>query len=148
MNACPREPEVVDAITRGEWTAPAPGDAGLRAHAASCAACGELVTLMQALREDHAVVCRAADVPAAGTVWWRATIRARAEAAQKASRPITVAQGVAAACIAGVAATFAGIAWRAFPTLAQPDPLVMIALGLGVCIVVAPLVLVFTLARD
>jgi hypothetical protein len=147
MNACPREPEVVDAVTRGDWMQ-APGDLDdLRAHAASCVACGELVALMHALREDHAVVLRAADVPAAGTVWWRATIRARAEAAEKASRPITVAQGVAAASIAGVAAAFAGIAWRAFPSL-PPDPLVMLALGLGVCIVVAPLVLVFTLARD
>lgn len=145
MNACPREPEVVDAITRGDWIQ---ADEALRTHAASCAACGELVTLMQALREDHAAVCRAADVPAAGTVWWRATIRARAEAAEKASRPITVAQGVAAACIAGVAAAFAGAAWRLLPSFAQPDPLVMLALGLGVCIVVAPLVLVFTLARD
>jgi hypothetical protein len=145
MNACPREPEVVDAITRGDWTQAADD---LRGHAASCAACGELVTLMQALREDHAVVLRAADVPAAGTVWWRATIRARAEAAEKAARPITLAQGVAAASIAGVAAAFAGVAWRLFPTFAQPDPLVMIALGLGICIVVAPLVLVITLARD
>jgi hypothetical protein len=148
MNACPREPEVVDAITRGDWMQAGPGTDALRAHAMSCAACGELVTLMQALREDHAVVLRAADVPAAGTVWWRATIRARAEAAEKASRPITVAQGVAAAGIAGVAATFAGVAWRLFPAFTQPDPLVMLALGLGVCIVVAPLVLVFTLARD
>ncbi len=148
MNTCPREPEVVEAITRGDWTQAAPGDDDLRAHTASCAACGELVTLMEALREDHAVVLRAADVPAAGTVWWRATIRARADAAEKASRPITVAQGAATACIAGVAAAFAGVAWRAFPSLPQSDPLVMIALGLGVCIVVAPLVLVITLARD
>jgi hypothetical protein len=142
MNACAREPEVVEAITRGEI------GSDLRAHAASCAACGELVTLMQALREDHAVVLRAADVPAAGTVWWRATIRARAEAAEKAARPITLAQGVAAAAFAGVAAAFAGVAWRSFPALPQADPIVMLALGLGVCIVVAPLVLVFTLARD
>jgi hypothetical protein len=148
MNACPREPEVVEAVTRGEWMQ-APGDIGdLRAHAASCAACSELVTLAQALREDHTVACRAADVPAAGTVWWRATIRARAEAAEKAARPITLAQGVAGAGIAGVAATFAGIAWRLFPSFAQPDPLVMLALGLGVCIVLAPLVVVFALARD
>jgi hypothetical protein len=148
MNACPREPEVIEAVTRGEWMQGAPGVDDLRAHAAACAACGELVTLAQALREDHAVVCRAANVPAAGTVWWRATIRARAEAAEKASRPITLAQGLAGAAVAGVAATFAGIAWRLFPTFAQPDPLVMLALGLGVCIVVAPLVVVFTLARD
>lgn len=145
MNACPREPEVVEAVTRGEWPVTAEE---LRAHAAACAACGELVTLSQALREDHSVVCREADVPAAGTVWWRATIRARAEAAEKAARPITFAQGVASAGIAGVAAAFAGVAWRAFPSLPQPDPLVMLALGLGVCIVVAPLVVVFTLARD
>ncbi|MBI3492271.1 MAG: hypothetical protein HY047_10895 [Acidobacteria bacterium] len=148
MNACPREPEVVDAVMRGNWQQAPEALRELRAHAASCAACGELVTLAQALREDHAVVCRAADVPAAGTVWWRATIRARAEAAEKAVRPITFAQGLAGASLAGVAAAFAGIAWRTFPSLPQPDPLVMLALGLGVCIVIAPLVLVFALARD
>lgn len=145
MNACPREQEVVEAATLGGWQVGGGLD-DLRAHAASCATCGELVTLARALREDYSAVCRAADVPAAGTVWWRATIRARAEAADTAARPITVAQGVAGASIVGVAAALAGTLWRAFPSLPQPEPLILLAIG--ICIVVAPLVVVFVFAGD
>ena len=147
MTTCPREEEVVAAVARGAW-AEAEASAELQAHAASCEACGELVALSQALQDDHAVICRAADIPAAGTVFWRATIRARAEAAEHAARPITLAQGLAGAGIAGVGATLVGLAWHAVPSLPQPGGLVMLALALGLCVVVAPLVLVLTLARD
>lgn len=145
MTTCPREQEIVNAVTGGVWDQAAEE---LHTHAASCAACGELVALAQALHEDHIVACSAADVPAAGTVFWRATIRARAEAAEKASRPMTLAQGLAGAGILGVGAAFAGLMWRTVPALPEINTLVMLALGIGVCVVVAPLVLVLALARE
>jgi len=46
-----------------------------------------------ALRDDRAALCREAQPPAAGMVWWRATIRARADAARTAAQPISVLQG-------------------------------------------------------
>jgi hypothetical protein len=51
-------------------------------------------------------------VPAAGSVWWRATIRARAEAARTAGQPITLLQGIAAATAVGLLVGLGGASWR------------------------------------
>src|SRR5262249_60522240 len=62
----------------------------------------------------------------AGTVWWRATIRARAEAARGVAQPITLAQGIATACAIGLAFGLAGIAWRGLPLASFSDLVVSI----------------------
>jgi hypothetical protein len=110
-----------------------------------------------------------AHLPAAGTVWWRATIRARAEAARAVSQPITLAQGIAAACAVGLAFGLAGLAWRLLPVASFSDLVVSVdarreefaaasalvlqhalplVLGLAACLVIAPLALYLALADD
>src|SRR6185295_10024077 len=85
------------------------------AHAAECDICRDVVTVAVAIREDdfcarHEI--NAARLPSAGLVWWRATIRARAEATRVAERPMTVAQGIAGAATVGLACGLAGVAWQ------------------------------------
>jgi len=164
---CAREADALEAVAFGRWPDHA---AELRAHVAACAVCAELVDVAQALHDDRDSACREAMVPTAGIVWWRATIRARADAARTASRPITVAQGVAGACAAGLTCGFAGIAWRSLhrvdwfgeiatrvasgridltsaSTLAMEHALPL-ALALAAGLVLAPLALYITLADD
>jgi hypothetical protein len=68
--------------------------------------------LIDALRAEFEDACRDAPLPNAGGVWWRATIRARAEAARTAGQPITAVQGIAAAVTIGAVAGLGGLAWR------------------------------------
>ncbi len=68
--------------------------------------------LMEALRAEFEDACREAPLPNAGGVWWRATIRARADAARTAGQPITAAQGIAAAVTIGTIAGLGGLVWR------------------------------------
>ena len=84
---CVREGDVMEAVAFGRWPVQCPE---LVAHAASCAICADLALVMRALHEDRESLCREAQPPAAGIVWWRATIRARADAARMATKPITV----------------------------------------------------------
>jgi len=80
--------------------------------------------LIDALRAEYEETCREALLPAAGTVWWRATIRARAEAARTAERPITAWQGVAAAAVLGVVAGLGGAAWRGMAAIGHVGNLI------------------------
>ena len=164
---CPREGDVFEAIAFGRW----PDQCGdLVTHAASCDVCADLVAVARALHEDRESLCREVQPPTAGIVWWRATIRARAEAARTATQPISVLQGIAGACIVGAAAGLATIAWRSmqwvdrigelavqlesrradiatFSTLATTHGL-PIVLAIVAGLVIAPLALYFTLADD
>ena len=100
-------------------------------------------------------MCEAAPVPSAGAVWWRATIRARAEAARTAGQPITLLQGIAAATAVGLFVALAGAWWRSvapggiwferFDELVSrsasvPVPLFLsLLLVLAACLIVAPI---------
>jgi hypothetical protein len=106
---CAREPEIVEAVGFGRWPDHCPE---LVAHAASCELCRDVVEVARALHGDRDALCREAQPPAAGMVWWRATIRARAEAARTATQPISVVQGIAGACIVGATAGLASVAWQ------------------------------------
>jgi hypothetical protein len=168
---CAREAEVMDAVALGRW--PEHMDEGLTTHVATCAVCGDLVEVARALHDDRDAACREAPVPAAGMVWWRATIRARAEAARTATQPITVLQGIAAACAVGLACGLVSVAWRSIDWTAWMDRFgglvvrlesggidivavsalatshaLPVLLGLAACLVLAPLVLYITLADD
>jgi hypothetical protein len=123
-----------------------------------------------ALHDECEAACREAPVPAAGMVWWRATIRARADAVRTASRPITVAQGIASACAVGLTCSLAGVVSRSAEwverlgdlaarlatrrlDLASASTLAMehalpLVLALAACLVLAPLALYITLADD
>ena len=171
MIECAREAEVMEAVAFGRW--PEHVDEGLATHVAACAVCGDLVEVALALHDERDAACREAPVPAAGMVWWRATIRARAEAARTATQPITVLQGIAAACAVGLACGLAGAAWRSIDWTAWMDGLgalvlrlegprvdvaavstlatshaLPVLLGLAACLVLAPLVLYITLADE
>jgi hypothetical protein len=99
---CEREPEVVEMLLRdGKAAEPAPE---LVHHVDTCGPCGELRELMTMLREETRRDAEVA-LPAAGQVWWRAAVRARMDAAHTAARPVTWAQGVTAAVLAGLIAT-------------------------------------------
>ena len=163
MIECAREAEVMEAVAFARWPA----------HVATCAVCGDLAEVARALHDDRDAACREAPAPAAGMVWWRATIRARAEAARTATQPITALQGIAAACAVGLAGGLVSVAWRSIDWTAWMDRLgglvghlekrradiaavsalatshaLPVLLGLAACLVLAPLVLYLTLADD
>ena len=107
---CAREQEVVELLVSGRRTDE--NDDALRAHAAQCGACAETLQLARLLRDDHRALCNEAPVRSAGAVWWRATIRARAEAARTAGQPITLLQGLAAATAVGLLVGLGSGWWR------------------------------------
>lgn len=86
----------------------APLPAALQAHVARCGACRELHAVASAIGCDRVEALADVRVPSAGQVWWRAELRARHEAAARATRPITLAAGIAAACLLGLLASVAG----------------------------------------
>ena len=104
--------------------------------------------LVDALREDYLEACREAPVPSAGLVWWRANLRARADAAEKVDWPFTVAHGVIGATIAGAACGVGALVWQSVPALPPPSLGLLVSLAVGVCVIVAPLALVLTFSRD
>ena len=109
---CAREPEVLDAVASGRLSRR--GDNGaadvkeVRAHVAACASCRDLADVTQALFEEREEAWLEPDVPTANVVWLRAQLRARAEAARLASRPIAIAQAVGLACAVGAMAGVVG----------------------------------------
>ena len=168
---CVHEQSIVDAIVGGRW--PHACDASLVTHAAECDTCRDLVEVAVALQEDEAAARhdpQAARLPSAGLVWWRATIRARAEATRVAERPLTVAQGVAGACAVGLACGLGGVVWQSVQRFERIGELIAgldatslqlgsasavmlqralpIILGLGACLLIAPLAIYFVLSDD
>jgi hypothetical protein len=160
---CPRESQVLEAVAFDRLSQ-------VREHLDVCASCAEAAAVAGALRRDHSAAIREAHVPSAGAVWWRATIRARAEAARTVSQPITMLQGIAGACAVGLTAAFAGVAWRWMQTFTSTGDFIVrldarrdeiaaastlllqyavpLTLGLAACLVVAPLALYFALSDE
>ena len=106
---CAREPEVVSASRVIGWQETC-GDE-LRKHVSDCEICRDLASVIEILREDHALAVREMQLPLAGQVWWRAAVRARAEASNAAVRPLTWVHGIAAACVIGLIAGTVRYAW-------------------------------------
>ena len=131
ITECDREPDVLEAVMSGclaPWKhcrhrRPCdpgdPGDDDLRSHASRCPVCADLAAVAVVLRAERDDAWREARVPTSGQVWWRATMRRRAEATAAAARPITMLQGLAGACAAGVCAAVIALAW---PSTGQPLP--------------------------
>lgn len=107
---CARERDVLDALAAGDggW------NDELRAHVDACDICADIVAVALPLLDEHHATVDAAHLPSSGIVWWRATMRARHEAAQAATRPITVVQGVALASAAALLVALLGAAAPAF----------------------------------
>jgi hypothetical protein len=98
---CPFEDEVLAAAMQSRW--PDRVGPGLRRHVASCTICRDLAEVAGAISDAKDEMRAAAQVPDSGRVWWTAQLRARREAVQTASRPITAAHVIAFACAAGLA---------------------------------------------
>lgn len=94
--SCAHERDVLDLVAIGQW--PARADAALRAHAAECATCAEVAAVASVVRE-WADDPRPVKVPDAAVVWYRAQVRAKEEAARRASRPVLAAQLIALATV-------------------------------------------------
>jgi hypothetical protein len=146
MTGCPRESEVVRAAGSDAW------DPEIRDHIAACASCAETFELASALQAEDEDMRRDAKLPAAGLMYWRATIRARAEAARKAEQPITIAHGVAASCVVGAGCALVAYAWKSvsWPVVegAAAQYAVPLMLGVALCLLVAPVAVYVALARD
>ena len=152
MTECPREQDVLEAIVSARW----PHE--LRTHIDVCPVCRDLAMVATILRDEGEAARREIQPPTSGQVWWRATMRTRAEAARAAARPITVLQALAAACAVGV---FAALLTRSWASVGQSltwvagtltavavQQALVVGLALGVGLILTPLVLYLVLSDD
>ena len=108
---CDREQEILEAVLSGRWPEGFDDRGDLSRHADACPVCGDLATVALTLRDERDAAWREARLPTSGQIWWRAAMRRRAEAMAAASRPITLVQGIAAACAAGLTGALITLAW-------------------------------------
>ena len=152
--ACPREAAVLAAL---EGRIPVADDASsmrsdeLASHLADCAVCAELATA-HLIAGIHANDLQSANVPSAGQVWWRAQVRARAEARRAAERPMQIVHAVSAACVAGALVAGVGWAWPWIQTALSGAATWQLAfawwLAIGAWLIIAPVALYFVFARE
>jgi hypothetical protein len=95
QRGCENEDRILEAL--GQGLTPEAMEEPLRRHIAGCASCSEVVYAYELFRNDNAQLCAVAPVPEAGRVWWRAMLAARRSAAERALRPILIAEKVALA---------------------------------------------------
>jgi heme A synthase len=156
---CARESDVLDAVASARWPHRVPRE--LADHVAACAICTDVVVVAEAMRADHDAVWQQADIPSSGQVWWRAEMRARQEAIRKASRPITIAQGVAALVVLTVTGATGWLAWtwirQQMPVVdfasvsaqALASPLALsLAIALGALLLITPVALYLVLSDE
>jgi hypothetical protein len=97
---CENEVRILEAL--GQGVAPEAFEESLRRHIEGCASCSEMVSVYELFQTESKQLCAAAPIPEAGRVWWRATRAARRAAAERALRPILIAERVALAIGGGV----------------------------------------------
>jgi hypothetical protein len=145
---CFREPDVVEAVRAEEW--PDRAEPALREHVASCPVCSEVAAVALALQMDAEDTSRV-HIPTAAHVWWRAGIRARQDAAQRASRPMTIVEGVAAASGAGLAAAAITLGWSWFSgglrDFSSVPMMAVVAGGTIAAVLLVPVALYFALSE-
>jgi hypothetical protein len=98
LDHCERETEVLESVRAGCW--PQACDDDLRAHVDQCPICAELIMVAEALRQEDAAARSEVTLPAPGFIWWKAQIRARHMADERAAAPINMAAQVAGVCAA------------------------------------------------
>ena len=117
---CAREQDVLDAIAARRWSERCEPE--LREHVASCSICADLAEVVTALTDSHDALWPEVQVPSSANVWWRAQLRARQEAARKASRPITVVQVAASIAALVVLVLVAYVIRPWLPAFTLPVP--------------------------
>jgi hypothetical protein len=110
---CRNEAAIVAAVRAGCWPHAA---AELALHAAGCAVCREVAEVALSFDAERRTVNRNVSVPSAARVWWRAQMRARMDAAEVASQPLGMAQGLGAASAVAVAILSIRWAWPSILT--------------------------------
>lgn len=93
FRSCSYEKEVTQALKSGHW--PEGCAAELRAHVDSCESCRDVVLLTQAFQAAKSESVQVAPAGSPGLLWWKAQLRRRNAAAERVSRPITIAQAFA-----------------------------------------------------
>jgi len=83
---CELEGLVLEAVRSGRW--PERCDAELRAHVSQCPVCADVVLVAEHLELASDIATAEIALPPAGLVWWKAQLKARREAVQRASEPI------------------------------------------------------------
>ena len=118
FRTCSFEKELAQELKDGHW----PEGCGpeLRAHVRSCGNCSDLVLVTQTFHRARSESERAAPSNSASLLWWRAQLRRRNAAAERVSRPITIAQTFAwlvivLVCMVFVASQYRhGLRWAAW----------------------------------
>lgn len=143
---CDREIEIVEAITCGRW--PSGTSEELQTHAATCPVCTDVVSVALALTQDRSDGLLAARVPSAGLVWWRAEMRARRDAVNRATRPLRIVEWTALVCVLAAAGIF--LYWTGPAALADLlwQPSLALFLALGILVVLSTLVCYWVLSGD
>ena len=95
---CRYEQDVLAALRQGSW------QESLRAHAVACPLCAEVAFVGGLLLDEARAAEAEAPLPDPGRIWLAARVRARRLRVSRATRPIAVAQWVAAACAVAVTA--------------------------------------------
>ena len=90
FRTCSFEKELAQALKDGHW----PEGCGpeLRAHVHACCNCSDLVLVTQTFQRARSESERTAPSGSPSLLWWRAQLRRRNAAAERVSRPITIAQ--------------------------------------------------------
>jgi len=110
LKFCSREEEAAAALLDEGWSDA--NDSELRAHIDECPHCMDVVLVAQALRQARIETARAATLPASGVLWWRAQIRRRSGAFERATRPIAVVEKLALVAVALGFACLAAWQWN------------------------------------
>ncbi len=151
---CSREADVVAAVGAGRW--PDATAASLRAHVAGCAVCRDVADVAMLVGGLEADATLGATLPAAGQVWWRARVRARAEAARRAARPVLAAQAIGAACALGLLAAVLSYllpavsrtAGALLGPIASLESSLMTYAALGAWLILAPVAVYLAVVRE
>jgi len=165
---CVREQDVLRAVLSRGWRGH--GDPELKRHAEACRVCREITQVAALLGRERDEALRDVHVPEAGQIWWRAAVRAHAESAQAARRPMIWLQGIVGASTAGVVAALVGIAWPSIreavawfaafgarfefdapniaPLMDTLQPALLLGLVAVACLVLTPILVYFALSDD
>jgi hypothetical protein len=105
---CKHERLIVEAVRRGHW--PESSDPALVEHARKCEVCRDALTVAQFLQTPPQDPSQEVRLPAAELVWWKAQLKARREAAERAARPVSIAEYFSLAC--GLACLLGFALWK------------------------------------